>query len=61
MFPHQCENMSFVVDVDHLENQDVFADDMGVWKNKGVDTSYIHATLSKRKVTRGEVWTTILF
>ena len=43
--------MSFIVDVDHLDNQDdVLADDMGVWKNNGVDTSYVHATLSERKV-----------
>ena len=49
-----CENISFIVDVDHLEDQDVLADDMGVWKNNGVDTSYVHATLSKRKVTHVE-------
>ena len=29
-----CENVSFIVDMDHLENQDdVLADDIGVWKN----------------------------
>ena len=49
-----CENISSIVDVDHLEDQDVLADDMGVWKNNGVDTSYVHATLSKRKVTHVE-------
>ena len=50
-----CENISFFVDVDHIEDQeDVLADDMGVLKNYGVDTSYVHATLSKRKVTHVE-------
>ena len=43
------------MDVDRLENQeDVLADDMGVWKNNGVDTSYVHATLSEKKVTSVE-------
>ena len=43
------------MDVDHLEDQeDILADDMGVWKNNGVDTSYVYATLSKRKVTHVE-------
>ena len=51
-----CESVTFVVDVDHLENQDdVLANDMGVWKNNGVDMNYVHATLSERKVT--SVWT----
>ena len=45
-------SVTFVVNVDRLENQDdVLADDMGVWKNNGVDTNYVHATLSERKVT----------
>ena len=50
-----CESVTFVVNVDHIENQDdVLADDMGVWKNNGVDTNYVHATLSERKVTSVE-------
>ena len=49
------ENVSFIVDVDRLENQDdLLADDMGVWKNNGVDTSYVHSALSERKVTSVE-------
>ena len=32
----------------------MLADDMGVWNNNGVDTNYVHATLSKRKVTSVE-------
>lgn len=37
-------NVYFIVDLDRLEKQD--SDDMGVWKNNGIDTSYVRATLS---------------
>ena len=49
------ESVSFLVDLDRLENRDdILADDMGVWKNNGVDTSYAHATLSAGKVMHVE-------
>ena len=45
------EGVSFVVELNSLENKDdVSADDMGVWKNNGVDTSYIHVTMGKSSV-----------
>ena len=35
------EGASFLVDLNSIENKrDLSADDMGVWKNNGVDTSY---------------------
>ena len=55
------EIVSFLVDLDRLENRDdILADVVGVWKNNYVDTINVHATLSAGKVTRGEVWATFL-
>ena len=39
------ESMSFVVNLDCLDVQeDILVDDMGVWKNNGIDTTNIHVT-----------------
>ena len=45
------EGVSFVVDLNFLENKDdVSADDIGVWKNNGVNTSYVCVTIGKSSV-----------
>lgn len=45
------ESVSFIVNLSHLENQkDVVADDMGVWKNNGVDTTRVVVTFSEDHV-----------
>ena len=45
------EGVSFVVNLNSLENKDdVSADDMGVWKNNGVDTTYVRVTMGKSSV-----------
>ena len=37
-----CENVSFIIHLDRLEDKkDVLSDDMGSWKNNGVDTTHI--------------------
>ena len=49
------ESVSFVVDVEQLDNvDDVLADDMGVWKNNGVDTNYVRISVSECKVDKVE-------
>ncbi len=43
-----CENVAFVVDLDRLDDKaDVLSDDMGVWKNNGVDTTYVRVSFSQ--------------
>ena len=45
------ESVSFLIDLDKLDNKDdVLSDDMGVWKNNGVDTTFVHVTFSGSKV-----------
>lgn len=45
------ENVSFIVDLDCLEDpRDVLADDMGGWRNNGVHMTYFSVTLSPHKV-----------
>ena len=45
------ENVSFIVNLSHLEDQkDVVADYMGVWKNNGVDTTRVAVTFSEDHV-----------
>ena len=45
------ESLSFVVDLDRVDNKDdILSDDMGVWRNNRVDTSYVDVTTSKYKV-----------
>lgn len=45
------KSVSFIVDLGHLENQkDLVADDMGVWKNNGVDTTRVVVTFSEGHV-----------
>ncbi len=47
------ESVSFIVDLDQLESQkDVLSDDMGAWKNNGVDTTYVRVAVSKEKVKK---------
>ena len=42
---------SFVVDLDSLQNIDeISADDMGVWKNNRVDTSFVKVTMGRSSV-----------
>jgi hypothetical protein len=45
-----CERVSFIMDIKSLENQDdILSDDLGVWKNNGIDTTYINVTMSSSK------------
>ncbi len=45
------DSVSFIVDLDRLDDQsDVLADDMGVWNNNGVDTTYVRVALSESRV-----------
>ena len=45
------ENLAFVVNLDqHDDQKDALSDDMGVWKNNGVDTSHDHVSFSKSEV-----------
>ena len=45
------ESVSFIINLNHLEDQkDVVADDMGVWKNNGVDTTHVAVTFSEDHV-----------
>ena len=45
-----CDNVSFVIHLDRLEDKrDVLSDDMGSWKNNGVDTTqFVFRSLSRR-------------
>ena len=46
-----CDNVSFVIHLDRLEDKrDVLSDDMGSWKNNGVDTTQICVSLSESEV-----------
>ena len=47
-----CESVSFMIDIDQLEREDILSDDMGVWKNNGVDTTFVRVAISKNKVKR---------
>ena len=50
-----CKGVAFVVDLDRLDSKDdVHADDMGVWKNNGVDTTHVRVTFSQYHVKRVE-------
>lgn len=45
------ESVSFIIDLNHLQDQkDVVADDMGVRKNNGVDTTHVAVTFSEDHV-----------
>jgi len=45
------EGVSFVVDLNSLENaDDLSSDDMGVWRNNRVDTAYAEVTMGKSSV-----------
>ena len=45
------KGVSFVIDLDSLDSKDdVCVDDMGVWKNNGVDTNYVRVTMGKSSV-----------
>ena len=45
------KRVSFVINLDSLDSKDdASADDVGVWKNNRVDTSYIHVTMEKSSV-----------
>lgn len=47
------ESASFIIDLDQLESkEDILSDDMGAWKNNGVDTTYVRVAFSKSKVKR---------
>lgn len=44
-------NVTFVVDTSKLENRsDILADDMGVWINNGVDTTYFTLSMGDKKI-----------
>lgn len=44
-------NVAFVVDTSKLENSsDILADDMGVWINNGVDTTYFTVSVCNTKI-----------
>lgn len=46
-----CENISFVIHLDRLDDKrDVLSDDMGAWKNNGVDTTHICVSFSESEV-----------
>ena len=45
------ENLAFVVNLDQLDNrEDILSDDMGVWRNNGVDTTHVRVSFSTSKV-----------
>ena len=45
------EGISFVVDLKSLENpDDLSSDDMGVWRNNRVDTTFVEVTMGKSSV-----------
>ena len=49
------ENVCFIVDLDQFENRDdVLSDDMGIWKNNGVDTTYVRVSFSENSVVNVE-------
>ena len=44
-------NVAFVVDTSKLENSsDILADNMGVWINNGVDTTYFTVSVCNKKI-----------
>ena len=46
-----CDNVAFIIHLDRLEDKkDVLADDMGSWKNNGVNTTQICVSLSESEV-----------
>ena len=46
-----CENVSFIVDVTQLDHpDDLLSDDMGVWRNNRVDTTYFTARIDEAGV-----------
>ena len=49
---HICHNVSFVVDVQSLDDpQDIRADENGVWKRKGSPVAYVSLHTSSGKTT----------
>ena len=51
------ESVSFVIDLDKLENKDdvhVLSDEIGVWKNNGVDTTYVRVAFCGSRVKKVE-------
>ena len=52
------KGVSFIVDLDSLHSKDdLSADDMGVWKNNRVDTSYVRVTMGTSSVHLVEKYT----
>ena len=46
-----CENVSFIVDMTQLDHpDDLLSDDMGVWLNNRVDTTYFIAHTDEASV-----------
>ncbi len=48
-----CQSVCFIVDLDSLENKDdILSDDLGVWKNNGIDTTRVKVKFSQSKVVK---------
>lgn len=46
-------NVAFLVDVTKLDDPgDISSDDMGVWKNNGVDTCYVTVARDAKKLVK---------